>query len=204
MNRIAILNSTLLKEIDRFSIVDFNAKLSYESWEDIFTDNNVNTIFNNFLNMYLRIFYSKFLLRKVHHKSCNKAWLTPGIKTSCANKTKFFLIQRNSNDPNLTNYYKKYCRILKNVIKLAKKYYNSILTSSKNKTITTWNIIKNTSNIKPNTQNINSINVNDNLSFNGQIIAASFNKYFLSIAQNIHVSNQMPMLHLIIKILCLT
>ena len=48
---------------------------------------------------------------------------------------------------------------------------------------------KNTSNIKPNTENITSINVNGNLSFNGQIIAETFNKYFVSVAQNIHVNN---------------
>jgi hypothetical protein len=53
------------RRIDRFSIIDFNTKLSYESWEDIFAENVVNTIFNNFLNMYLRIFYSSFPLKKV-------------------------------------------------------------------------------------------------------------------------------------------
>jgi hypothetical protein len=50
---------------DKFSIIDFNTKLSYESWENIFAENNVNTIFNNFLNTYLRIFYSSFPLKKV-------------------------------------------------------------------------------------------------------------------------------------------
>ena len=87
------------QKVDKF--VDFNTKLSYESWEGIFAENNVNTIFNNFLNMYLRIFYSSFPLKKVHHKSCNKAWLTPGITISRIHKRKLFLIQRNSNDPNL-------------------------------------------------------------------------------------------------------
>jgi hypothetical protein len=116
-------------KMDKFSIIDFNTKLSYESWEEIFAENNINTIFNDFLNMYLRIFYSSFAFKKVHHKSCNKAWLTPGIKILCINKRKLFLIQRNSNGSNLTNYYKRYCRILTSVIKLAKKrYYNSILT----------------------------------------------------------------------------
>jgi hypothetical protein len=114
------------RKIDKFSINDFNSKLSYELWEDIFAEKNVDTTFNNFLNMYLRIFYSSFPLKKVHYKSCNKAWLTPEIKTSCINKKKLFLIQRNSNDPNLTNYYKKYCRILSNVIKLAKKKKDTI------------------------------------------------------------------------------
>jgi len=45
------------------------------------------------------------------------------------------------------------------------------------------------SNLKPNTQNITSINVSGNLSFIGQIIAKSFNKYFVSVAQNIHVND---------------
>ena len=43
--------------------------------------------------------------------------------------------------------------------------------------------------MKPNTHNITSINVNGNLSFNSQIIAETFNKYFVSIAQNIQVNN---------------
>ena len=146
----------------------------------------MNTIFNNFLNTYLRIFHSSFPLQKVHYKSCNKAWVTPGIKTSCMNKRKLFIIQRNRNDPNITNYYKRYCRILTGVIKLAKKrYYNSILNSSNNKTKTAWNIVKKTTNIKPNTHNITAINVNGNLSSKGQTIAESFKKYFISVAHNI-------------------
>jgi len=47
------------RRIDKSSIIDFNTKLSYEVWEDIFAENDVNTIFNGFFNMYLRIFYSK-------------------------------------------------------------------------------------------------------------------------------------------------
>ena len=90
----------------------------------------------------------------------------------------------------MTNYYKKYCRLLTNVIKLAKQtYYNSILTCSNSKTKTTWNIVKNTSNLKTNTHNITSINVSSNLSFNSQTIAETFNKYFVSVAQNIHKNN---------------
>jgi hypothetical protein len=87
------------RRINKSSITDFNTKLSYEVWEDIFAENDVNTIFNNFLNTYLRIFYSSFPLKKVHHKSCNKEWLTPGIKILCVNKRKLFLFQRNRNYP---------------------------------------------------------------------------------------------------------
>jgi hypothetical protein len=58
----------------------------------VFTDNDVNTVFNNFLNTYLRIFYSSFPLKKISCRSFTKAWLTTGIKTSCINKRKLFLI----------------------------------------------------------------------------------------------------------------
>jgi hypothetical protein len=43
--------------------------------------------------------------------------------------------------------------------------------------------------MKPNAHNITSIDVNGNVSFNGQIIAEMFNKYFLTVAQNTHVNN---------------
>jgi hypothetical protein len=83
-------------------------------------------------------------------------------------------------------YYNRYCRTLTSVIKLQKKrHYNSILTRSNNKIKTTWNIIKNTSNMKKHTHNITPINVNVNLSCNDQIIAETFNKYFVPFAQNI-------------------
>ena len=51
------------QKIDKPSIRDFNTKLSYETWENIFGEDDVNTIFNNFLNTYLRIFYSNFPLK---------------------------------------------------------------------------------------------------------------------------------------------
>ena len=43
--------------------------------------------------------------------------------------------------------------------------------------------------MKPNTHNITSINVNGNVFSNGQVIAETFNKYFVTVAQNIHANN---------------
>jgi hypothetical protein len=67
-------------KIDKFSIMDFITRLSYESWANIFNENNVNNTFNNFLNMYLTTFDSSFPHKIVNYKSCDKAWLTPGTK----------------------------------------------------------------------------------------------------------------------------
>jgi hypothetical protein len=117
--------------------------LSHESWEETFTNENVDSLFNNFLNTYLRIFYHSFPLKKVFHKRSNKPWITTGIKISSQHKRDLFLLCRSSNNPALKHYYKTYCRTLTNVIKTAKKlYYDKLILKSKNRAKTLWNIVK--------------------------------------------------------------
>ena len=70
------------------SISKFTFLLSYENWEDVFLEKNVNIIFNNFLNTFLRIFYSSFPVNKLQYSYNQKPWLTSGIRISCANKRK--------------------------------------------------------------------------------------------------------------------
>jgi len=49
-----------------------------------------------------------------------------------------FVISKNSNDPNLENNYKKYCKVLSEVIKLAKmNHFDNVISNSKNKMKTT-------------------------------------------------------------------
>jgi len=74
--------------------------LSYETCEDVFSHDDVDLSFNNFLNTYLRIFYSSFTIKKLRYSSQTKSWLNKGIKISCRNKRKLFLIYRNINDSN--------------------------------------------------------------------------------------------------------
>ena len=72
------------RNYDDSSISEFNMNLSYENWENVFnsaSDNDINIIFNNFLNMYLRIFYCCFPLHKFLVRNKCKGWLTKGILT---------------------------------------------------------------------------------------------------------------------------
>jgi len=169
--------------------LDFNFKLTYESWDNVFSYDDVNLSFNNFLNIYLRIFYSSFPFEKIHHTSHTKACLTQGIKTSCTNKRMLFLISRNSNDCEIKNHHKKYCKVLADAIKLVKKiHYNNLLVNSSNKTKTMWNIINENINKKPlrnDTAFIN-ININGTITHNSQVIAETFNTYFSTVVQHIH------------------
>jgi hypothetical protein len=131
-------------------VLDFNFKLTYESWDDVFSCDDVNLSFSNFLNTYLRIFYSTFPIKNIHYTSHSKAWLTQGIKVSCINKRKLCLNSRNSNDCEIKNKNKKYCKVLVDMIKLAKMIHcNNLSVNSSNKTKTTWNIINENINKRP-------------------------------------------------------
>lgn len=133
----------IIRNFNKHSISNFSIKLSFETWDDTFGGNDVNIIFNNFLNTYLRIFYSSFTKRKIKNKPKANAWLTKGIRISCRNKRNLYLQCKTSNDPNLKEHYKQYCKILIKVINAAKKlHYDRRILNSKNKRKTTWNIIK--------------------------------------------------------------
>ena len=82
---------------------------SYENWENVFdftSDNNVNVIFNNFLNTYLWIFYCCFPLHKSLVRNKCKGWLKKGILISCRHKEDLYLLCRMSNNIVLKNFYK--------------------------------------------------------------------------------------------------
>jgi len=129
---------TYTRIIDKNSIRKFSEILSYENWEEVFRDVDVNRIFNSFQNTFLRIFLSSFQIRKKFELNKPKPWLTTGIKISCRNKRELFLKYRCSNDPGFKSYYKKYCKVLSSVIIAAKKkYYDEQILKSDNKAKTT-------------------------------------------------------------------
>jgi hypothetical protein len=62
------IETRIICNFSKHCIHDFKTKLSYEVWDTIFGDNDVNKIFNNFHNTFLRIFYSNFPKKNVHVK----------------------------------------------------------------------------------------------------------------------------------------
>jgi exonuclease III len=109
------------RRIDSYSILTFIDSLSYENWVEVFLEDNVNIIFNNFLNIFLRNFNASFPVVKRKEYTKSNPWLTTGIRISCITKRKLYVIYRNSMDPNDKAYYKKYCKILSSVTRAAKK-----------------------------------------------------------------------------------
>jgi hypothetical protein len=111
--------------INEATIAQFKLNLSYESWYNVFNDEELDSSFNNFLNTYLRIYYNSFPPKKVYINNNNKAWLTKGIRISCQRKTDLYLIYKHTTNPSLRNYNKTYSKILAE--KLLKLQKNCIL-----------------------------------------------------------------------------
>lgn len=53
-----------IRKRNQYTIHDFLTKLSYETSDITFPSDDVNTMFNSYLNTYFRIFYSSFPLKK--------------------------------------------------------------------------------------------------------------------------------------------
>jgi hypothetical protein len=105
---------------------------------------------------------------------------------------------RDGNDPKLKEHYKKYYKILMQVILAAKKlcFYN-LLFNSKNNQTTAWSIIKTVTTNKNNANNVSVININVNLSNNYLTIANAFNINYLSVANNININNYKNQVNLV-------
>ena len=97
-----------VRKINEHTINDFLIKLGYENWETVFSPEDVNKMFNSFLDTYLQIFNSSFPLKRVKKKK--KTWITLGILTSCKHKRELFIASRNSNNLDFKTYYRRYCK----------------------------------------------------------------------------------------------
>jgi hypothetical protein len=65
-------NSITIRKFRNYYIPDFINKLSNESWDNVFNNDDINEMFNFFLNDYLRIFNSCFPLQTVKTKNSYK------------------------------------------------------------------------------------------------------------------------------------
>jgi hypothetical protein len=124
-------NITNKRKINTNTIVDFQWKLSHESWEQVFHGNDVNLIFKSFLNTFLRIYYSSFPLTQVKSKMTQNSWITSGITTFCKHKRNLYNELQKDKNATLASYYKEYSKILTMIIRTAKRMeYDKLILNS--------------------------------------------------------------------------
>jgi len=160
-------------------MLNFITSLSYENWDEVFLEEEVNLIFNNFMNTYLRIFNASFpiIIRKEHIKP--NPWITSGIKILCATKRHLYVSNKFHKNPSQKAHYKNYCKILSSIIKEAKKmYYDTMIQKANNKVKATWNIVKTVTNNNYNNKKISTSEIKSI-----QKTTDAFNLYFSTIAE---------------------
>jgi hypothetical protein len=69
-------------------------------------------------------------------------------------------------------------------------YYDNQIKNSTNKNKTTWNTVNKETHKKGNSTNIKSLNIDGITTDNQQLIAETFNNYFMSVAENIKTKDR--------------
>ena len=145
-------------------------------------------MFKNFQDILIRNFDNSFPLiatgnRCYSNKSNN--WITNGIKILCKRKRESYLLQRNSNNPQVIKFYNKYCSILKKSNHRSKKMQiRHQIHHSNNIMKTTWNIIKDPTGSSHPYNPITKMNTDTGSTAVPDEIGKAFNDFFIHVVEN--------------------
>jgi hypothetical protein len=182
------------RNINKDSIAQFQNDIYNQNWQSIYQSNDVDESYNSFLNTYLLIYESCFYKQNIRKHDNDNDWITLGIRTSCKHKENLYILSKVNNNT-FKLYYKSYCRILRKVIREAKRlHYNKLITSAENKIKTTWRIIDRETGRKNNNNKDTLLKIFQyhNKKVKIDEAAQSFNKYFSSIPENLNISKINP------------
>ncbi|GFG38826.1 hypothetical protein Cfor_11239 [Coptotermes formosanus] len=158
--------------------------------KSVYQETDVNKMFNSFLRTFLNIFNASFTVK---YKSTNEKhnWITRGIKISCKQKRNLYALTNYSKDPVRNAHYNTYCKIVRKVIREAKKqHYSRLIAQSNNKIKTTWNIIKKeTGKVHP-AEQIPSLLVDNKKLNDPKSVANAFKNFFLNITENLDINHK--------------
>jgi hypothetical protein len=134
------------------------------------------------------------------YKKKNNDWITNGIRISCKHKRDLYVLSRNNDNLQLKDYYNRYCTILRKIVREAKKlYYNNQIKNSANKIKTIWDIVKTNSGKAQASVKTFDFNSENGSKKDVKKIANTFNKFFLSVAENLN--NVQPRIDEALKLL---
>lgn len=182
VKKVCILNYWRKRKRDysEDNMLKFKKCLQCLTFSDIYTNNDPNKAYDNFITNF-KLFYDlcfPFRYVTINIRTTNK-WISKGIKESC--KKKRIMLWKYRNRPNYTNKqsYKTYSRILRKIIRKSKRAQNMYkIRIADNKTKVTWDII-NGSKLKTPSESIPSIQLNNTTITSPDDITNTFNDFFV-------------------------
>lgn len=169
----------------------FKNLISAIDWSALYTKTDVNQAYDIFYEYFNSCFNVAFPVKNIKINNENKCpeWMTIGIKTSCRNKRSLLYIKKfHTTNTNFINHVQNYCKILKNVIILAKRNFsNNCIINSSNKIRSTWKLVKANLKQKPNYTrgNIDILNQNNELITDPVSVATEFQNFYLNIGETL-------------------
>ncbi|KAL1447442.1 hypothetical protein WDU94_006619 [Cyamophila willieti] len=137
---------------DPTKIENFNQTLSITNFTPIYNVHTTDEKMSTFYNIFLSIFNQHFPYKLISTKSTNKKkWMTKGILISSAKKRSLFELSKNSVNPFLHEYYRRYSKTLQGVVKAAKRLHSTSIIKNAprhKKSKAVWEVV--TSFSKPN------------------------------------------------------
>lgn len=163
----------------------FLGLISNETFEDIYQSYSVDDGFYNLIKILQHCFYISFPLKKLKDTiKIDKRWVTTGIRKSSQKLKDLHKLSILSNNQNNIDFYIKYKKIYKKVVKAAKTLDNKrSFIKSNNKSKTTWNIINKTIGKGQVENKIMEIHHEENIITDAKQVAANFNKFFIEKSQ---------------------
>uniref|UniRef100_A0A8D8TEW1 Endonuclease/exonuclease/phosphatase domain-containing protein n=1 Tax=Cacopsylla melanoneura TaxID=428564 RepID=A0A8D8TEW1_9HEMI len=137
---------------DPTKIENFNQALSNTNFNHIYTVQTTDEKMSAFYSIFLSILNQHFPYKLISTKSTNKKkWMTTGILISSAKKRSLFELSKNSINPSLHEYYRRYSKTLQRVVKAAKRLHSTNIIKNAprhKKSKAVWEVV--TSYSKPN------------------------------------------------------
>ena len=186
-------SNKLNQQMYKRDLLNFNAEnfcedlhksiLNFFLQDNAINPNNLNMIFNNFINIVKTAIDNYAPLQKLSRRQRKlklKPWITRGLLISIKHKQKLYLSHFINGNTEKRNFYKKYANKLNKIKFISKQmYYQDELYKSKNNTFKTWKVIKSLLSCSQNSSiTYNKIKYNGNLITGPETISESFNSYF--------------------------
>ncbi|CAK1593695.1 unnamed protein product [Parnassius mnemosyne] len=177
-------------------LIIFLKYLSQLSFSEVFSYRDVNQAYNTFISLFKLLYDLCIPVEKVRISFKKRSnWQTVSIKRAC--KTKRYLYQKilKYKKNELIPYYKKYCKILKSVTRLAKQKTNiKFIKNSNNKNKATWYLIrKQTTSQNIFKTTIKNVTIDNTNITDAGAIAEVFNTYFATINTQTQATDTYPL-----------
>ena len=176
----------------------FMQNLNRVQWDEVLMDDDVQSAYTKFHNIFSELYHNAFPIKKVTTKYKNrKMWLTSALKNSIKEKNELSVKSIKNPTESKETFYRLYKNKLNRLLKQAEKnHYHELFEKHKDNIKKSWSLIKDIVNKKKHTINCSKFNINGNKTTNKKQIADGFNTFFTEVgpmlAKNIKDSNVDP------------